>query len=139
MKITSYLTFNGNAEEAANFYAEVLGGKLQYLTRFNEFPPMSGWEVPAEYGNKIGHCCIVFPGGGMSVADTLPTDPRNFGNGGCMLTLSTDSVADAESIFEKLSSGAQKINCQMQEVFYAKRYGELVDRFGVQWAVMYHE
>ncbi len=139
MKISPYLIFNGNAEEAANFYAEVMDGTLENLTRFNQFPPNPEWSVPAEYGNLIGHCCITskeFPGGTMSIADTLPSDPRSTGNGGVMLTLSTQTEQQAEKLFGRLSAGAQKINCPMQEVFYAKRYGELVDKFGIWWAVM---
>ncbi len=75
----------------------------------------------------------------MSLADTLPDDPRNFGNGGHMLTLSCDSIEQAEKAYNKLCSGALKINCELGETFYAKRYGEVVDRFGVLWAVMYEE
>jgi PhnB protein len=137
MKINPYLMFNGDAEEAAGFYAGVLDGRIGNLYRYSDFPPGSGWEVPAEYAHKVGHCCIAFPGGAMSVADTLPDDPRDFGNGGHILTVSCDSMEQVESVFNKLAAGARKINWPLQEVFYAKRYGEVVDRFGVLWGVMY--
>ena len=39
MKLTSYLVFNGQAEEAANFYADVLGGKIDNLYRYESMPP----------------------------------------------------------------------------------------------------
>jgi PhnB protein len=129
--------FNGQAEEAANFYAAELGGTVENLYRYKDMPPMPGYEVPVGYGHKIGHACLAFSGGTMSVADTLPADPRTFGSGGHMLTLNCDSVEQAEGAFAALSKEAQKITCPMQEVFYAKRYGELVDRFGVLWAVMF--
>ncbi len=73
----------------------------------------------------------------MSVADTLPGDPRDFGKGGQMLTLVCDSVAQAEGVYAGLCDGAQKIQCELAEVFWAKRYAEVVDRFGVLWAIMY--
>ncbi len=139
MKITSYLMFNGDAEEAANYYAGILGGTIENLYRYWDMPAMPGYEIPADYAQKIGHCCIAFPGGTMSVADTLPSDPRDFGNGGHILTLSVDSAEQAEAIYAKLAADARKINCPIQEVFYAKRYGELVDRFGILWAIMYEE
>ena len=131
--------FNGQAEEAAAFYAEILGGKIGNLYRYSDMPPMPGWEAPVDYGQKIGHCCIAFPGGSMAMADTPPNDPRTFGNGGHMLTLNCDSVAQAEDIFAKLCRGAQSVNCEMCEVFYAKRYGEVVDKYGILWGVMYEE
>ena len=139
MKITPYLLFNGQAEEAAAFYADLTGGKIENLTRYSEFPPMEGMPpIPADYGQKIGHCCIIFSGGSLSVADTLPDDRREFGNGH-MLTLSCSSVEQAEAAWEKLTPGAKSINCEMGEAFFAKRYGEVVDKYGIFWAVMYEE
>ncbi len=132
--------FNGQAEEAAGFYAGVFGGSVENLTRYADFPPVEGMPpLPDEYKQRIGHCCIAsphFPGGTMGIADTALTDPLAFGNG-FMLTLSVDSADEAATVWGRLAEGAQKIMCELQETFYAKRYGELTDRFGVQWAVMY--
>lgn len=140
MKITSYLVFNGHAEEAADFYADALNGKIENLYRYSQWPPSpDAPEVPEDYKEKIMHCCIMFPGGALSAADALPTAPSTFGNGGYMLTLKCDSAAQAEAIYKKLSKNAQKIRCKMGEVFYAKRYGEIVDKFGVLWAIMSEE
>ncbi len=142
MKISPYLMFNGEAEAAANFYAGVLDGKVENLTRYADFPPMEGMPpVPAEYLQRIGHCCISsnrFPGGTMGIADTVLGDTLTFG-GGLMLTLSVDSAAEAGDVWERLSSGAQKIMCPLQKTFYAELYGELTDRFGIQWAVMFEK
>ncbi len=43
------------------------------------------------------------------------------------------------TIFARLAADAQKIACPIQETFYAKRYGELVDKYGVLWAIMYEQ
>lgn len=140
MTLTSYLIFNGLAEEAANFYADLLGGKIENLFRYDSMPAQPGMPiVPIDYKQRILHCCIDFPGGSMSVADTLPGDERNFGNGGHMLTLMCDSIAQTEEIYAKLSVGAQKIQCELSEAFFAKRYAEVFDRFGVLWALLYEE
>ncbi len=144
MKISPYLVFNGQAEEAALYYADILGGRIENFYRFGDMPPVEGVPpIPEECKNLIMHCCIDggadFPCGTMSIADTLPSDPRTFGNGGHILTLSVDSAQQAERIFERLGADARKIACPIQETFYAKRYGELVDKYGVLWAVMYEE
>ncbi len=140
MKLSSYLIFNGQAKEAANFYADVLGGKIEGLYRYSCMPAGPEMpEVPDDFKEKILHGSIIFPGGSLSIADTLPTDPRNFGNGGHMLTLACDSIAQTEEVYAKLCVGAQKIACELSEVYYAKRYAEVVDRYGVLWAVMYEE
>jgi PhnB protein len=140
MKITSYLVFNGQAAEAAEFYAAALGGRVENLYRYGDFPPTEGMPPLSDEDKKlVGHCCIDFPGGTMSVADTLPSDPRDFGNGGHMITLSVDSITEAETVWGRLTEGSKKIGCPLGEAFFAKRYGEVVDRFGILWAVMYEE
>ncbi len=139
MKITSYLVFNGDAEEAANFYADALGGEIENLYRYDTLPATEEMPVPDECKQFILHCCITFPGGSMSVADTLPHDKRSFGNKGHMLTLDCDSIAQAEKIYAKLTKGAQKIECELGEAFFAKRYAEVLDRYGVLWAILYDE
>lgn len=139
MKLTSYLIFNGQAEEAANFYANVLGGKIENLYRYDSMPETEGITIPEECKQMILHCCITFPGGSMSVADSLPNDKRDFGNKGYMLTLDCDSIAHAETVYSKFINGAQKIDCELTEAFFAKRYAEVVDRFGVLWAIMFDE
>ncbi len=139
MRLTSYFIFNGQAEEAANFYAGVLGGKIENLYRYDSMPPTEEMPIPEECKQMIMHCCIVFPGGSMSVADTLPHDKRSFGNKGHMLTLDCDSIAQAEEVYAKLTEGAQKIECELAEAFFAKRYAEVVDRYGVLWAIMFDE
>jgi len=140
MKLVSYLFFNGQAEEAANFYADILGGKIGDLYRYDSMPAQPGIpEVPDDFKQKVMHCCIPFPGGVMSVADTLPSDERNFGKGGHMLTLMCDSITQTEEVYAKLCINAQKIQCELSEAFFAKRYAEVVDRYGVLWALLYEE
>ncbi len=130
MKLTPYLVFNGRAEEALNFYADVLGGRVENLSFYGEMP-----DVPEDYRKKILHACLLFDGGSMSVADTMPGDPADFGRLGHMLTLDLDSVAKAEEVYAKLTDGAQEIRCPLGEAFFAKRYAEVYDRFGVLWAL----
>ena len=142
MKISPSLIFDGQAEEAANFYADALGGRVAHFHRYADFPPMEDMPpLPEEYKQRVGHCCIEsdrFPGGTMNIADTVLSDTFVAGNNQ-MLTLSVDSTAEAEDVWTKLSVGAQKIMCPLQETFYAVLYGELLDRFGIQWAVMYEK
>src|ERR1051325_7871978 len=56
--INPYLTFNGNCEEAFNFYKSAFGGQFGYVGRFKEMPPMDGKTVPPEEGEKIMHVSL---------------------------------------------------------------------------------
>lgn len=139
MNLTSYLFFNGKAEEAANYYADVLNGQIEGLHRYEAMPPILGMPVPEECKQFVLHCNVVFSGGKISMADTLPDDKRDFGNRGYMLTLQCDSIAQVEHIYAKLVEDAQKIDYELGEIYFAKRYAELVDRYGVSWAVLLEE
>jgi len=46
--VNVYLTFNGNCEEAFNFYKSVFGGEFPYIGRFKEMPPQEGGPINSE-------------------------------------------------------------------------------------------
>src|ERR1041385_8919301 len=57
--INPYLTFNGNCEEAFNFYKSVFGGDFPYIGRFKDMPPMEGQPAMSEQaGNMIMHVSL---------------------------------------------------------------------------------
>lgn len=58
MKLTPYLTFNGNCEEALNFYVDVFGGEIKELKRFEGSPVQGMSNDP----NKIMHARFVADG-----------------------------------------------------------------------------
>ncbi len=131
MKLTPYLVFNGEARQALDFYADALDAKIENLHLFSSMP-----DVAEEHRDKVLHACLIFDGGSMSVADTLPEDPADFGRLGHMLTLDFDSIPRIEAVYAKLTAGAQQVRCPLGEAFFAKRYAEVYDRFGVLWALM---
>jgi PhnB protein len=54
-----YLNFNGNCEEAFNFYKSALGGEFQYIGRFKDMPPQEGQPpMSEEMGNRIMHVSL---------------------------------------------------------------------------------
>ncbi|HNA40632.1 MAG TPA: VOC family protein, partial [Saprospiraceae bacterium] len=61
VKINPYINFNGNAEEAFNFYKSVFGGEFSALVRFKDME-IPGFDVPEHEANKIMH--IALPIGG---------------------------------------------------------------------------
>jgi PhnB protein len=51
------------------------------------------------------------------------------------LSIGADNDAEAERMFEALSQGG-KVFMPMQETFFATRFGQLRDRFGVNWMIL---
>lgn len=57
--INVYLTFNGNCEEAFNFYQSILGGEFGYIGRFKEMPPQEGMPpLPDDHLERIMHISL---------------------------------------------------------------------------------
>lgn len=131
MKIKTYLAFNGNAEEALNFYAGVFNGTIGELCRYGEFTEM---ESPADYKDKIIHSDLNFNDCTISMADTMPGTKTDFGSG-YAITVFCDTEQQLKDIYAKLSTGGQ-IKCELCQPSYAKQYGEIVDKFGVHWALI---
>src|SRR5437773_7768587 len=54
--IQPYLFFNGNCEEAIEFYRKALGAEVEMMMRFKESPePQPPGTVPPGFENKIMH------------------------------------------------------------------------------------
>ncbi|MDU1906006.1 MAG: VOC family protein [Dysgonomonas sp.] len=132
MKIKSYLSFNGNAEEALSFYAGVFDGTIGKIYRYGECQEM---ECPTEYKDKIIHSCLTFNGCTISIADTMPGTKSDFGSLGHTITVFCDTDQQLKNIYAKLSVGGQ-IKCELCEPGWAKFYAEIVDKFGVLWALI---
>ena len=132
MKIKSYLSFNGNAEEALNFYAGVFNGTVGEICRYGEYQEM---ESPADYKDKIIHSDLDFNGCTISMADTMPGTKTDFGSLGHTITVFCDTEQQLKDIYSKLPTGGQ-IKCELCQPGYAKLYAEVLDKFGVLWALI---
>lgn len=131
MKCDVYLTFDGNCEEAMNFYKEVLNGEFTVLMRYADGPPeycVKGTE------DKLMHCTITFGNGcELKASDTLHK-PVVKGNA-YTISIMADDEAHGEKIFNGLSGNGGKVEMPFQEVFWGGKFGNLVDQFGVQWMI----
>lgn len=130
MQVHPYLNFNGQCEEAFTFYAECLGGELQPMHRFGE-TDASGHVAP-EWSNKIMHASLVMDGTVLMGSDD-PTGnyatPR-----GMYVSLHMKETADADRVFAALAENGNVV-MQVQETFWAARFGMVVDRFGTPWMI----
>jgi PhnB protein len=132
MQIENYLTFGGNCEEALNFYAQCLGGKILDLKRF-EGSPMDNNELPAGWKNKVLHATFEAEGARFMASDGMPGMPPPV-YGGFSMSVYTDDKAKAERIFNALSQGG-KVTMPFAPPFWGGMFGMLTDKFGVPWMV----
>jgi PhnB protein len=130
MQLNPYLTFNGNCEEAFNFYAKVLGGKIEAMVP-HEGSPAEG-HVPAEWRKKILHARLSLGNQLLMASDAPPgrQEPMK----GFSVTLGIEKEDEAERVFHALAKDGS-VQMPIQETFWAKRFGMLVDRFGTPWMI----
>ncbi len=127
-RLNPYLTFDGNAREAMQFYHSVFGGQLQIDT-FGDF----GSSDPA-IADKVMHAMLTTDRGYILMAsDTAPGMAYNPGNT-ITCSLSGDQGEGLEEAWEKLSDGGT-VTMPFEKQMWGDLYGMCIDRFGVPWMV----
>ena len=136
--INPYLNFDGNAEEAFNFYRSVFGGEFIALQRVKETP--GGDKAPANEQNRVIHVALPIGQGTVLMAsDTMPSMGHKLvvGNN-CHITINAESEAEAGKLFKGLSAGGT-VTMPLEKAFWGAYFGMLTDRFGIQWMVSFDE
>jgi PhnB protein len=136
--LNSYLTFNGNCEEAFNFYKSVFGGEFSYLGRFSEMPGAEN--VPEGAKNKIMHISLQISKETMLMGSDASEEYGtvvSFGDN-ISLYIGADTHEEVKSIFEKLSAGGT-ITMPLDKTFWSPLFGMLTDKFGINWMVSVEE
>lgn len=132
MQIEGYLFFNGNCEEALNFYAKALGGKVDALMRY-EGSPMEK-EVPPDWKNKVMHANFEAEGARFMASDGMPGTPAPQYGGFAMSIYVEKDTARAKKLFDALAAGG-KVTMPFAPPFWGGHFGMLTDKFGVPWMV----
>lgn len=137
IKLTVYLNFPGNTEEAFNFYKSVFGGEFSSVIRYKDMP-MEGVDVPAKDKDKILHISLPLGKDDVLMAsDSVETLGQKLVQGNNVyLSVHPDTKQEADRIFGALSQGGN-IEMPMADQPWGDYYGSLMDRFGVLWMVNY--
>lgn len=130
---TPYLMFNGRCEEALTFYAKALDAKIDMLMRFkdNPEPPQPG-RTPTDT-NKIMHASFSVNGSSAMASDGLDTTPPKFE--GFTLSVTAKDEPEAARFFAALAERGE-IRMPLTKTFFARTFGMLDDRFGVNWMII---
>ncbi|AHF07101.1 VOC family protein [Desulfitobacterium metallireducens] len=127
-----YINFNGNCEEAVNFYQKILGGEVQIL-HFKDAPPTPEFPVQEHLKDLVLHAELRKEGHVIRFSDTFTGVPFTPGNT-ISFSLEFDTTEETKTVYEALSEGGQ-IEMVLQQTFFSPLYGKFVDKFGVHWQV----
>ncbi len=135
-RVSTYLNFSRNTEEAFNFYKSVFGGDfIGGIHRFSEVPPQEGQpRVVKEDQNLVMHVGLKILGGHMLMGTDAP-ESMGFsvtpGNN-IYINLEPDTRTETDKLFAELSAGG-KVEMPLTEMFWGDYFGSCTDKFGVQW------
>lgn len=116
-----------DARGQAAFYAEALGGEIQFLLTYGETPG-----TPEEMKDKVMHLSMVVAGANpIMLADTF--EQVEYNRGIC-LSLGYEDLQEATTAYANLSEGGEsKYPFALQP--WGAYYGEVIDRYGVTWMI----
>ena len=136
IKLHPYLNFAGNSEEAFEFYKSVFGGEFQSVVRFKDMP-MPGVTLSKADENKIMHISLPVGEQVLMASDVMGEWARKFVVGtNTYITITPDSKAEADRIFNGLSAGGQ-VEMPMGDQPWGAYYGSFADKFGIKWMINY--
>jgi len=132
--LVAYLTFNGNAEEAFNFYKDALNATITNVQRNGDSP--QGAQMPEADKKKIMHIALEGPHGVRLMASDyfdFMGEPFTPGNN-FSLSLHPDSDTLADELFTNISAGGTVI-VPMSKAPWGDYFGMLIDKFGIKWMI----
>ena len=133
MKLNAYLNFPGNLEEAFRYYEKHLGAKILFMMRWNQMPgPDAAKYTPPGFTDKVLHASMALADTVVMASDGPKVDPMR----SAYLSLTVDSNEEAERIYNALADGGE-VFMAIGETFFAHRFGQLRDKFGVNWMVIH--
>jgi PhnB protein len=132
--INPHINFNGNAEEAFNFYKSVFGGEFKKIIRFKE---QSGhdFNVTEHEANKIMYIALPI-GKNILIGNDVPEimGRTNENENRSKISISTESREEAGRLFNGLSKGGN-IEMPMSDAPWGPYFGMFRDRYGIEWIV----
>jgi PhnB protein len=130
MKLRTYVNFAGTCAEAFRFYEKHLDGKIVMMMTHGQAPDQS--QVKPEWKDAVLHARISIGDNELMGADIPNAQPMR----SAYLSLSVQSDAEAERIFSTFSEGGE-VFMPIQETFFATRFAQLRDRFGINWMIIH--
>ncbi|MFN8356666.1 MAG: VOC family protein [Spirosomataceae bacterium] len=141
-KVSIYLNFQSNTEEAFNFYKSAFQtefiGPIMYM---KDIPAQDGMPaLPENEQNSVMHICLPILGGtqlmGTDMLESMGHQLR-IGNN-TSINLEPDSREETERLFTALSDGAKDV-MPLQDMFWGAYWGSFLDKYGIRWMFNYAE
>jgi len=132
LKLTPYVTVEGRAKEAIEFYVQAIGAEVLSLATYGDMPNMPN-TFTDDMKSLVAHARLQVGGSELMISDSPGGSP--LGNGKRVtICITTNSVEQSKRIFEALRQDGQ-VNIPFQEEVFSPGFGDVTDKFGVTFQV----
>jgi PhnB protein len=132
MKMTTCVNFPGNCREALQFYEKHLGAKTLMMMTFDQMPDPK--TVPPGMEKGVLHARIMIGDTPLMGSDGPKVEPMR----SAYLSISVDSSPEAERIYKALTDGGE-VFMPMNETFFAHRFAQFRDKYGINWMIIHEK
>lgn len=131
-RVSIYLNFMGQTEEAFNFYKSVFGTEFSQDFMYMRDVPDS--KVPEDEKNMIMHVALPILGGTLLMGtDSLKSMGHELKVGNNVtINLEPDTLEETQELFDKLSEGGSE-SYGLEKMFWGAYWGSCLDKYGVRW------
>ncbi|USB31693.1 VOC family protein [Paenibacillus sp. YPG26] len=126
-----YLVTNGNGQEAVKFYEAALDAQVVAVQTFGDLPENPEHPTPPGAENLVLNAHLKVGNMDLMLSDNFPGLPYQLGSQ-VTIALILNDAKKTEEVFAKLQDGG-KVDMALQETFWSPLYGQVTDKFGVQW------
>ena len=130
--INPYINFNGNAEEAFNFYKSVFGGEFAMIMRFGDMPNPN---IPESENKKIMHIALPI-GKNILMGNDVPEfmGRVNENENRSKISIGAESKEEADKLYNGLSVGGQ-IEMPIGDSPWGSYSAMFRDKYGIEWMI----
>ena len=135
--INPHIHFNGNTEEAFEFYRSVFGGSFKRVVRYKDLSNI-GYTFPDHELQKIMHISLPIGTGSLLMGSDVPEmlGKVNESENRSKITVNADSKEEADTLFNGLSAGGD-IEFPIGDSPWGSYFGAFRDKYGIEWMIDY--
>lgn len=136
--INPHVNFNGNAQEAFNFYQSVFGGTFSKVIRFRELAS-DAFPIPEHEYDKLMHIALPIGQGSMLMGNDVPEfmGKTNENENRSKIVITAQSREEADRLFNGLSAGGE-LEGPIGDSPWGSYGGCFRDKYGIEWIVDFY-
>lgn len=136
-QLNPFIHFNGNAEEAFQFYKSVFGGEFSKIIRFKDIEGLEANLISGEE-KKIMQISLAISENSVLMGSDVPAfmGQVNERENRSKISVHTETKEQAEKVFNGLSSNGE-IEVPFDHSSAGSYFGMLRDKYGVEWMINY--